>query len=128
MPGVAAVFNNFTTYGESVFLYYTTENLNLGLELQPPAPDGPHENFSSGPEDHQGIIENPSHISAAQYLGVNFVVGITQPVPKADGTTDTLHDVSVVSPVFKPLVKTETINISVAISSSGQAAWVYYLR
>lgn len=124
MPGVAAIFNRSTSYGESISLYYTTQNLNLGLELQSAKPDGPHEEISSGSGDHPGIIENPSHVSVAQYLGVNIVVGITQSV----STSTPLHDVSVVSPVYKPLGQTETTNISVAISSSGEAAWVYYLR
>lgn len=127
MPGVASISNS-STNGESINLYFTTQTDNLGLSLQPKDPDGPHETFSSGPDDHQGIIENPSHIGAAQYLGINFVVGITQPVPKPGGTTDNLHDVSVVSPVFQPLQKTEKINGSISISSSGQAAWVYFLR
>lgn len=126
MPGVAAIFNKITSDGIS--LYYNTSNLNLGLELLSANPDGSHVQISSGPEGHQGIIENPSHVGVAQYLGVNIVVGITQPVTPPGGGPSPVHDVSIVSPVYKPLGRTETSNISVAITSSGLAAWVYYLK
>ncbi|MCJ1344691.1 hypothetical protein MMC31_002894 [Peltigera leucophlebia] len=128
MPGAAALVNESVPSGESIHLYYTTENLNLALVLEAADESRGTISFSPNSTDHKGIIVNPSHISAAEYIGINIVVGITQPALKAGESDYTNYDVSIVSPVYQPIATTETPHTSISISSSGDNAWVYYLE
>jgi len=70
---------------------------------------------------------NPSQVGAASYIGLNLVVGITKPVLREGDEGFSNYNVSIVSPVYRPLTTTAIGNKTVAVCSSGKAAWVYYL-
>jgi len=129
MPGVAALVNHLVPDGKSIQLFYNTNDLNLGLELKDGTADGddPNRKFVAKSTDRQGIIVNPSQAAATEFLGMNLVFGITQPVLPKDQTDYTVYNVSIVSPVYRPLTTTEVSNKSIAACSSDKKAWVYYL-
>lgn len=129
MPGLAAIVNNAVPDGKSIQCFYNTNNLNLGLVLENGAADGAdsEKSFAANSTDQKGIIVNPSRVGAIGYLGINLIVGITQPVLPANVTTYTKYDVSIISPIYKQLTQTEANNTSIAACSYKDKAWVYYL-
>lgn len=127
MPGVAAIVNKAVSGDKSIQLFYNTEELNLGVVLKSgDDSDDPDKNYAAKSTDRKGIIPNPSQIDAKEFLGINLVVGITQPTLPESGTYST-YNVSIISPVYRPLAKTEKTNVSIALCSTGKSAYVYYL-
>lgn len=129
MPGIAAIVNNAVSDGKSIQCFHNTNNLNLGLVLENGAADGddPEKAFIAKSSDQKGIIVNPSQVGATEHLGINLIVGITQPVLASGTTTYTKYDVSIISPVYKPLTQTEANNRSITACSYEKKTWVYYL-
>ena len=130
MPGLAVFVNKAVPDAKSLQLFYNTQELNLGLTLQ----DGsarPHDEetktLSANSKDRTRIIVNGTSVDAAEYLGISVVVALTQPVLPASQKDYTNYDVSIVSLIYMPLHVTENDNKAIAISSSGQAAWIYYI-
>jgi hypothetical protein len=125
MPGLAAIFNRSVRDGQSIQLFFNTSNLNLSLQLMSGDPNMPdmQRTFSSTSADHAGIIINQSYLGTASVSGNIVVVGLTQ-----NANSSTVYDVSIISPIFKPLTQTEIVNkVGIAMSSSPTDAWVYYL-
>ncbi|KAJ1323714.1 hypothetical protein MN608_10959 [Microdochium nivale] len=128
MGGCTAIVNKAVTGDKSVELFYGTENLQLGLALR--TTDNSDANalklFVSKSTDTRGNIKNPSRLGSAAYYGVNIVVGVTEGKSNNDGPS---NDISIVSPVYRPLASTELVNNSVAIcvNDKGTAGWVYYV-
>ncbi|PHH92180.1 hypothetical protein CDD83_8566 [Cordyceps sp. RAO-2017] len=126
MPGIVASFDATTNL---VHLYYNTATLTLALQLRRvnPGADDVQQTWEPGSADQSGLIVNPSCLASASFAGVDLVLGITSQATKS-GTTLTENDISIVSPVYKPLAATELTNKAVAACNTDQAAWVYYLQ
>ena len=129
MPGLAVFVNKAVPNAKSLQLFYTTQELNLGLKLQDGSaqPEDSIKTLNANNKSRPGIIVNGTSVGAAEYLGTSVVAAITQPALLTGQTEITKYDVSIVSPVYMPLSTTEKENKAVAMASSGQAAWVYYL-
>jgi hypothetical protein len=129
MPGTAALLNSGVPDSRSIQLFYDTDNSNLGLVLQSgDTAKDPQKNFSANSDDREGCIHNPSDLGAAQYLGINFVVGFTRRKETVVDGSEIDIDISLLSPVYRPLAKTNHINTTTAVCSSDKLAWVYYLQ
>lgn len=134
MTGVASIINGALKDESSVQLFYNTTTLNLGMVFRNGDAQGsdPKEGFEPSSIDRAGAIFNPSDLVAIQYNNIDWVFGITLPKPPADGNY-TNYNVSVVSPIYMPLVSTEygsdgLSNNRISAASNGSSAWIYYLR
>ena len=129
MPGLAVFVNEAVPNAKSLQLFYNTQELNLGLKLQDGSaqPDDNIRALSASNKSHAGIIVNGTSVGAAEYLGTSIVAALTQPVLPANQKEYTTYDVSIVSPVYMPLSTTEKDNTAIAMTSSGKAAWVYFI-
>ena len=109
MPGVASILNKAVAGDARIHLYYNTEKSNLGLLLC----DGTQEEADPNWElvagtnhSENGIIPNQSSLSATFHRDVQLVFAITSKTIQAGGPDPKAHDVSIVSPVYKPLTST----------------------
>lgn len=108
MPGVASILNKAVAGDARIHLFYNTDKANLGLLLC----DGTQQEADPGWElvagsNHSevGIIQNQSSLSATFHRDIQLVFAITSKT-KAAAVDNTYHDVSIVSPVYKPLTST----------------------
>ena len=126
MQGLAARVSASTAIAaDKIQLYYNATQSNLALKLysSDSSSDSPSKTLEASSTARAGIIAEDSQLGTADYLGIHVIVGITKP----QGTSTT-NDVSVISPVYRILKKTEISNHAIAICSSGDQAWVYYLK
>ena len=128
MPGLAVSVNKAVSDAKSLQLFYNTQKSNLGLKLQDGSaqPVDSIKTLSANDTSHDGIILNDTSVGAAEYLGTSVVAALTAQAP-TEPIQSTNYDVSIVSPVYMPLSTTEKGNTAIAMASSGQAAWVYYI-
>lgn len=132
MSGAAAIANGSAPGRNSIKLIYNTNGRHLALDLksgtQSAEDEDPANSFQPTSVAPKGIIINPSSLSAAKYLNLDFFFGITEAVTPPGNATPTHYDISIVSPIYKPLDKTELVHTkSIAACSSTNAAWLYYL-
>lgn len=129
MPGLAVFVNKAVPDAKSLQLFYNTQELNLGLKLKDGSanPEDNTKALSATNKNRTGIIVNGTSVGAAEYLGTSVVAALTQPALLEGQKEYTKYDVSIVSPVYMPLSITEKDNTAIAMASSGQAAWVYYI-
>jgi hypothetical protein len=135
MPGITAIVNRAVAKDDSIQCFYNTNNLNLGVTLKSGEASGtdPEDKYVASSTDAKGIIVNPSHIGATYLQGLVLVAGITQPPLAANTTTYTKYDISIISPVYKPLTQTDAISpiTGIATCSDGGSddtdVWIYYL-
>jgi hypothetical protein len=129
--GIATV----VTRDESVLqLFYNNNNNNLGFLFRNGATAGPDPKDSfeaSGDGVIDGSIFNPSDMVGLHWNGVDWIFGITLPKKPKDGDYTT-YSVSVVAPIYLPLVATEfgdkgLQNNRITAMTNGVGAWIYYL-
>jgi hypothetical protein len=129
MPGIAALVNQSVANGKSIQLFYNTNTLNLGFELKAgDSSDDTNNNYVAQDKDRKGVVVNPSQVAGTTfYRGINIIVGFTYPVLKSGVTDYTLYDVSILSPVYRPLTTTAVSDTTITACSSSSQAFVYYL-
>lgn len=128
MPAIGAVLNGAVSEGKTINLYYNTPTAQVALALKSgnSHPDDNYEYWAADASDFKGHVLNPSEVAAVQFRGVATVVAATVPnVP--EGETPTVNNISLVSPVYQMLTTTSLANCKVAMASSGEKAWVYFL-
>jgi hypothetical protein len=131
--GVAAAINPNGPEGQQIHLFYNTNTKNLGFQFFDETKHKDEtEAFAAGVDGVTGCILNPAQVATANLAGVDFVLGFTnKPKPAAvDGChcpEPTQNDVSIISPVYKPLDVTDLTNLTIAATSSDATAWVYFL-
>lgn len=127
MTGLAALVVSVAPNNEKIHVHYNTAKLNLAVILKNGEKGGEDVTkvYASKSDEKEGIIVNPSELGTSLLLGMNMVVGIT----KKNGST-TLNDISIVSPVYRPLTSTEIANttVSVCVDGDNKNAWIYYLK
>lgn len=129
MPAIASVVNRAVPGDKSISLYFNTATAQLGYAFKSGTDGDDPETavWAASISDYPGYILNPSILTSDYFRGVNLVVGITKPKIE-QGATQTVNQVSLVSPVYKKLASTSLQNSSVTMCSSGTHAWVYYLE
>ncbi|KAF4947855.1 hypothetical protein FGADI_10093 [Fusarium gaditjirri] len=137
MPGIASIYTRDGIEGKKLHVFYTATNNHLAFQYRDEGRvnDAPEVLISSN-EDIPGIILDNSQISSSYLIGSQIITGFTK--KKKDGATiaadgaidydDKLHSVSVLSPVYFSLDKTEKDNLTIASCNSDNDAWVYYFK
>ncbi|KAF9768839.1 hypothetical protein IL306_013799 [Fusarium sp. DS 682] len=137
MPGLASIYTKGGIEGKKLHIFYTAANNHLAFEYRDEGHvnDAPEPLVSSS-EDIPGIILDNSQISSSYLIGSQIVTGFTK--KRKDGATiaenggvdydDKFHSVSVLSPVYFSLDKTEKDNLTIASCNSDYDAWVYYFK
>lgn len=134
MPGAAAIINPIAPAGKQIHLFYNTNTKNLGIQLRDETKTVDEtETFVPSDTDQPGLIVNPSQITSTDLTGVNIVVGFTAKPKETTvshencGCDPTQNDVSIISPVYKPISATEVSNLTIASTSSDSTAYIFYL-
>lgn len=130
MVAVTALQNPNAPAGQQISLYYNLNNQNLALEQRNEGEkaDPPTDAYVSSETDQTGWIENPSQVAGTELNGIPIVFGFTAKKPDPDSKDPpTEHDVSILSPVYRPVGSTLVDNISIAATTSGSMASVFYL-
>lgn len=137
MPGIGSIYTTGAIDGKKLHIFYTATNNHLAFEYRDEGRvnDAP-ETLISSSDDIPGIILDNSQIATSYLLGTQIVTGFTK--KKKDGATvadtgavdydDKYHSVSVLSPVYFSLDKTEKDNLTIASCNSDYDAWVYYFK
>ncbi|KAI1171805.1 hypothetical protein F4777DRAFT_564072 [Nemania sp. FL0916] len=130
MAALAAVVNKAIADDKSIQLFFNTGKAQLGLALQSgtSTDDQPNNIWESGDDDYNGYILNPSSMAAVNYRGLNYVAAVT--MPKLDnGATQTLNQISLVSPIYQKLSSTslENTNVAICVTPDGNDGWLYHL-
>lgn len=121
--GVAALLNKSVDGQEYIQLFYNTPKKRLALALYSSTTQKAQITaYDTNAEDREGDIVLGSQLgSAVKLYGLNLVVGLTR--------RDHAHsDVAVLSPSYCHLATTAADYRSVAVCSSAEDAFVYYLR
>lgn len=116
-------------------LFYNTSNLNLAMLFRNGATSGadPKDTYeAASATDMDGSVFNPSDLVGLRWNNVDWVFGITLPKKPKDGDYVS-YSVSIISPVYQPLVPTEygdrgLDNNRITAVTNGANAWIYYLR
>lgn len=129
MVGIASLANANAPEGKKISLFYNQTNKNLALEQRNEhnKSDSPVTVYVSPDVSQAGIIENPSQVAATDLDGLTIVFGFTAPKPDPDGKPLPNHDVSIISPVYRPVGTTLKSNKTIAAASYGSSASVFYL-
>lgn len=129
MVGIASLANANAPEGKKISLFYNQTNKNLALEQRNEhnKSDSPVTVYVSPDVSQSGIIENPSQVAATDLDGLTIVFGFTAPKPDPDGKPLPNHDVSIISPVYRPVGTTLKSNKTIAAASYGSSASVFYL-
>ncbi|KAM5362588.1 hypothetical protein ACJA88_013945 [Fusarium oxysporum] len=137
MPGIGSIYTTGAIDGKKLHIFYTATNNHLAFEYRDEGRvnDAP-ETLISSSDDIPGIILDNSQIATSYLLGTQIVTGFTK--KKKDGATvadtgavdydDKYHSVSVLSPVYFSLDKTEKDNLTIASCNSDYDAWFYYFK
>ncbi|KAF4439606.1 serine proteinase [Fusarium austroafricanum] len=137
MPGIASIYTTDALDGKKLHVFYTATNNHLAFEYRDEGRvnDSPETLISSN-EDIPGIILDNSQITSSYLIGTQIVTGFTK--KRKDGATvaangvveydDKFHSVSVLSPVYFSLDKTQKDNLTIASCNSDNDAWVYYFN
>ncbi|PHH93132.1 hypothetical protein CDD83_512 [Cordyceps sp. RAO-2017] len=127
MPALAAIINKAVPDDKEILLYYNTGEGQLAISTESgTSDDSQAENFRVSADDaFNSYILNPSQMGAAQYQGQNYVAAAT--MPSLDpGAVQTTNQISLLSPTYRKLGEMSLGNVSVAMCSIGDQAWVYY--
>ncbi|KAL7929547.1 hypothetical protein V8C35DRAFT_315050, partial [Trichoderma chlorosporum] len=129
MVGVTSINNRNAPAGKQISLYYNLSNKNLGLQQRNESDwqETPNDVYISSVTAQVGWIENPSQVASADLTGLPLVFGFTE--KKADPAVPKQlnHDVSILSPVYRPVGETLKDNKTVSAVSDGQSASVFFL-
>lgn len=129
MVGVTSINNPNAPAGKQISLYYNLSNKNLGLQQRNESSwqDPPSDVYISGVTAQEGWIENPSQVASADLTGLPLVFGFTE--KKADPAVPKQlnHDVSILSPVYRPVGETLKDNKTISAASDGQSASAFFL-
>ncbi|KAI1124287.1 hypothetical protein F5Y10DRAFT_285208 [Nemania abortiva] len=130
MAALAAVVNKAVADDKSIQLFFNTGKAQLGLAIQSgtSTDDQPNDIWEPGDDDYNGYILNPSSIAAANYRGLNCVAAVTTPKLET-GATQTVNQISMVSPIYQKLSSTtlENTNVALITTPDGNSGWLYHL-
>ncbi|KAI1426135.1 hypothetical protein F5Y12DRAFT_310076 [Xylaria sp. FL1777] len=130
MAALAGVVNKAVADDKVINLFFNTGNAQLGLALQSgtSTDDQANDIWQPDDDDYSGYILNPSSIAAAYYRGLNYVAAVTTPKLEA-GATQTVNQISLVSPIYQKLTATtlENTNIALCVTPDGNNGWLYHL-
>lgn len=131
MAALAALVNKAVPDDKSIILFYNTGNAQLGLAFQSgtSTDDQPKDIWEPRDDDYNGYILNPSSISAAYYRGLNYVAAVTMPKLE-EGATQTVNQISLVSPIYLKLTTTtlNNTNVALCVTPDGNDGWLYHIR
>lgn len=154
MPALAAIYNEGQiNVGCDIQVFYNTQLNNLAMVMKSKGPAKDLNTQYEAPDKSPvGLIVNPSQMAVARIQGINMVVGFTRKPEyliaasatsgggnAANATANTANaaanagaddkewDVSLISPVYKPLTSTLAKYSNVALSTKGDEGWVYFL-
>jgi hypothetical protein len=129
MVGVTSINNLNAPAGKQISLYYNLSNKNLGLQQRNESnwQDPPTDVFVSSATAQIGWIENPSQVASADLTGLPLVFGFTEKKPDPAVPKQLNHDVSILSPVYRPVGETLKDNKTISAVSDGQSASVFFL-
>lgn len=120
--GLAALVSKPIEGEESILVFWNTPQGHLSAEVRSPKKDDVEFTFNAKGAVPRGVILPSSQLGAAvRFHGLNLVVGIT----RAESLGKP-HQVSVISPVYQPLVPTSSEK-TIAVCSSEDDAWIFYL-
>ncbi|KAJ8129840.1 hypothetical protein O1611_g3790 [Lasiodiplodia mahajangana] len=130
MAALAAVVNKAIADDKSIQLFFNTGKAQLGLAIQSgtSTDDQANDIWEPDDDDYNGYILNPSSIAAATYRGLNYVAAVT--TPRLDpGATQTVNQISLVSPIYQKLSSTtlENTNVALCVTPDGNNGWLYHL-
>ncbi|ODA76477.1 hypothetical protein RJ55_07747 [Drechmeria coniospora] len=127
MVALAAIVNKGVPGDKSISLFYNTGKAQLALSLRSGTQDDddPTQAWAADADDYDGYILNPSTMGGATYRGREFVIAVT--MPKLDPGAPPFSRISIVSPVYQKLVNIQLENNNVAVCSSDDDAWVYFV-
>ncbi|KAI1186324.1 hypothetical protein F5B17DRAFT_454602 [Nemania serpens] len=130
MAALAALVNKAVPDDKSIILFYNTGNAQLGLAFQSgtSTDDQPKDIWEPRDDDYNGYILNPSSISAAYYRGLNYVAAVTMPKLE-EGATQTVNQISLVSPIYLKLTTTtlNNTNVALCVTPDGNDGWLYHI-
>lgn len=120
MSGIAALVNARNV----IQTFYNTQNKNLALQLfaSTPGAGGNEIAYISETNDHAGHILNPSHLAAAKFQDMQFVIGVTEPTQSKENE----NSICIVSPVYRSLAPVEQDNKSVTFCSDNEEGFVFF--
>ncbi|KAH6632442.1 hypothetical protein F5144DRAFT_650484 [Chaetomium tenue] len=129
MAPIAALFDSKAPTEKGVHVFYVTQQNNLGLACRHAGLHGKDSQdvWAADEKTFKGIVQDKSEIGAAIVDGVRFVVAMTNHKPESSEALATLNDVSIVSPIYQVLASTALGDTTMAIASSDDEGWVYYL-
>jgi hypothetical protein len=132
--GIAVSLNPNAPQEQQLQLFYNTKKHNLGVQLRNERnADDEKATYAAGDDAQAGIILNPGQVAASSVTGLDIVVGFTKkaaPPTTGDGChcdPPNQNDVSIISPVYQPLAATQPNNLTIAATSSGSTAWIFFL-
>ncbi|KAF5643102.1 hypothetical protein F52700_2817 [Fusarium sp. NRRL 52700] len=125
MPGIASIYKPQAADGKKLQVFYTSPNNQLATQHHDEgnANDNPEALTSGIP----GSILDKSQVASSMLRGKHIVAGFTK-TKSAAGYDDEYHSVSVVSPESLSIDKTNKNNLTIASSTSGDDAWIYYFK
>lgn len=129
MVGITALSNSRAPQGRQISLFYNLTNNNLALQQRNEGngSDQHDDSYVSSSTDQAGWIENPSQVASADFNGISVIFGFTAQKAGSSGGGNTDHDVSILSPVYKPVGSTLKTNTTIAAAVSDTTASVFYL-
>lgn len=129
MVGVTSISNLNAPAGKQISLYYNLDNRNLGLQQRNESnwQDPPTDVYVSSETAQVGWIENPSQVASAGLTGLPLVFGFTEKKPDPLVPKQLNHDVSILSPVYRPIGETLKGNTTISALSDGQSSSVFFL-
>ncbi|KAI0156927.1 hypothetical protein GGR57DRAFT_74787 [Xylariaceae sp. FL1272] len=133
MPAFAAIVNPAVSEEKSIIqLFYETSTkgsfANLAVTLQSGTDNTNADAMRTFEADDaataadnttKSLIPNPSQIGVGLYYGMPTVVAVTLP-PLAPTATPTIHDISMVSPVYRQLASAPLTTTKVAVCNSDE--------
>lgn len=132
--GIAVSLNPNAPQEQQLQLFYNTKKHNLGVQLRNErSADDERATYAAGDDAQAGIILNPGQVASSSVTGLDIVVGFTKkaaPPTTGDGChcdPPNQNDVSIISPVYQPLAATQPNNLTIAATSSGSTAWIFFL-
>lgn len=138
MGGVTGILNGNAPEGKKLSVFFNTNLGNVALEQrnETESTDSADLHYTASSTDQPGYILTDSNLATTNLQGVTLVFGMTQqysPPLKGGASKDcncndpTYNDVSIVSPIYRSLTKTNYGNNAIAACCSDDSAYVFYV-
>jgi hypothetical protein len=124
MPGLASLLNGKPADGNFIIhVFYTTNLLGVGFQRMSGKRSGkdPTDRFEASEDGQQGIVADDGQLAAIEYNGVHLVLGSTVKKDKV------YNDISIVSPVYKDIEKTEVKHKGLAVCKTDEDLSIFYI-